>query len=357
MEDKDVYRRLAQRLDTLPNGFPATESGVELNLLAKLFTPPEAALASQMGLRYAPAKEIANKAGVDSAEARRTLKDMARKGLIRVRRGEGQLIFALLPFVVGFYEEQLPRLDAELAELTEQYFQEIGGRTILDTSPPIHRVIPVGEAIPFDLEIFTHESAAAIVESAKSWGVRDCICRVQQELIGNECEYPVEVCLVMAPVEGAFQGDGPTRPLTKEEALEVLREAEEAGLVHSTGNFRDQHFYICNCCPCCCGVLRGLTEYGVPTAVARSAFRSTVDADLCIGCEDCVDRCPVGALSVDEVCTVDRTRCLGCGVCVSVCPTGALSMERLPDDQVEPPPANLKEWGMRRAQARGIALE
>ena len=70
----DVYRKLAQRLDAMPNGFPATESGVELRLLAKVFEPAEAALASVMKLTYEPAAEIGPRAGLDAETAERMLK-------------------------------------------------------------------------------------------------------------------------------------------------------------------------------------------------------------------------------------------------------------------------------------------
>jgi electron transport complex protein RnfB len=124
---EDVYRKLAQRLDAIPNGFPVTDSGVELRLLAKIFTPEEAALAAAMHLHREPAAAIAARAGVDPREAYVTLKAMSRKGQIRAGRKEGQLAFGLLPFVVGIYEEQLPRLDEELARLFEQYFVEAQG--------------------------------------------------------------------------------------------------------------------------------------------------------------------------------------------------------------------------------------
>ncbi len=356
--NEEVYRRLAQRLDTIPNGFPATESGVELRLLARIFAPQEAALAAEMRLGYEPAEIIATRVGVSAEEAYRTLKEMARKGLIRARRGEGGLVFALLPFVVGFYEGQLRRMDEEMAVLVEQYFREIGGRTILDAPPPVHRVLPVEEAIPYDLEVFPYERAAALIESARSWGVRDCICRTQKRLVGEGCDYPLETCLVMAPVEGAFAGDELTRPLTKEQALEILRMTEEVGLVHTTGNFRDRHFYICNCCPCCCAVLRGLTEFHVPTAVARSGFRSVVDAEACIGCGACVERCHFGALSLPEdVAVVDPDRCLGCGVCAPACPADAIHLERRPTGEAPPIPATIEEWMLHRAEARGLPTE
>lgn len=354
----EVYRKLAQRLDKLPNGFPSTPSGVELRLLAKIFTPEEAALAAEMRLRYESAEEIAARAGFDPQVAYPLLKGMARKEMIQARRVDGKLVFMLLPFVVGIYEGQVQRMDAELAALAEQYFTEVGGRTILDAAPPIHRVIPVQQAVPFDLEVFPYEQAAAIVESARSWGVRDCICRVQKGAIGQPCSYPLETCLIMAPVEGAFPEGGTTRPITKEEALRILRTAEEAGLVHSTGNFQDRHYYICNCCPCCCAVLRGLLEFSVPSAVARSAFRAAVDETTCLGCGACVERCHFGALTLPgDVAVVDPLRCLGCGVCTTACPTEALRLERRPGEEVVEPPANIEEWMLRRAQARGIPWE
>ncbi len=370
---EEVYRKLAQRLDAIPNGFPATESGVELRLLAKIFTPEEAALAATMRLTREPAADIAARAGVDHKAAYRTLKGMIRKGLARVKKEKGQLIFGLMPFVVGIYEEQLPRMDAELATLFEQYYQETQGIGITQDAPAVHRVIPVEEVIPFDLEIFPYERASELLEGAKSWGVRDCICRVQQRLIGKGCDHPVENCLMFAPVEGVFDHGETTRAITKEEALRILHEAEEAGLVHSTGNYRNRHYYICNCCTCCCGILRGVAEFGIPTAVARSDFYAVVDPEMCAGCSDCVERCQFGALSVpDDVpstssgrapstssghcCVVDYVRCVGCGLCATACPTGALHLERRPEGEVPPPPADIKEWMVQRAEKRGISV-
>jgi len=354
---EDVYRRLAQRLDAIPNGFPSTESGVELHLLAKMFTPEQATLASVMRLTDEPAIDIAARAGIDPKTAYRTLKGMVRRGLIRVKKGKGQLLFGLMPFAVGFYEEQLPRMDKELAELVEEYIQESRGAGLVRPDPAVHRVIPVEEAVPFELGIFPYEQATEIVEQAKAWGVRECICRVQRRLIGKGCDHEVENCLVFAPVEGIFDHGDVTRAITKDEAMRILHETEEAGLVHSTGNYRDGHFYICNCCTCCCGVLRGVAEFGIPTAIAHSDFHAVVDAELCIGCGDCVERCQFGALTVpDDVCEVDYTRCVGCGLCVGVCPADALRLERRPEGETAPLPVDEKEWMTWRARERGISM-
>jgi len=355
---EDVYGKLAQRLDAIPNGFPPTESGVELLLLAKIFTPEEAALASVMRLTRESATDIAGRVGMEPEIAYPILKGMARKGLILAKKGEGELIFRLMPFVVGIYEEQLPRLDQELATLFEEYYRETkGGGELMKAAPPGHRVIPVEEAIAFEPEIFPYERASQLLEEAKAWGVRECICRVQQRLVGKGCDRHVENCLVFAPIEGAFDHSDVTRGISKEEALQILRETEDEGLVHSTANYRHGPYYICNCCTCCCGFLRSVAEFSIPTAIARSDFRAVVDVDECVGCEDCVERCQFEALSVlEEVCVVDYARCVGCGQCTTVCPSDAVRLERRPEGEVPLPPADRKEWMSERAKERGIAI-
>ncbi len=343
-----VYGLLARRLDALPNRFPATKSGVELRLLRKLFTLEEAVLACEMGLAPEPVAGIASRAGVDPREARNDLKKMAAKGLIDLRRGEGEFAFALKPFVVGFYETQLPRMDEELAALFDQYFTETQGGILRDV-PALHRVIPVGQAVPFQIEIHPYERASALLEGALSWGVRDCICRVQQRLLGKGCDRPVETCLVFAPMENAFARSKVDRVITKEEALQILLATEEAGLVHTAGNYRDGIDYICNCCTCCCGILRGISEFGIMTAAARSDFHMVVETDRCSGCGNCLERCQFNALSTpDGIVVVDYNKCMGCGLCVAACSTDALHLERRPSGEMSRLPANINEWRSQR---------
>ena len=143
--------------------------------------------------------------------------------------------------------------------------------------------------------------------------------------------------------------------LTKQEALDTLRRSAEAGLVHSVSNNQEGLTYICNCCTCSCGVLRGLAELGMANAVARSAFVNTVDANLCQGCGLCEDACQFEALEVEEMAIVNAFRCLGCGVCVLECPEGALGLVRRPEDEVLPPPVTEEDWRAERLIARGIS--
>jgi Na+-translocating ferredoxin:NAD+ oxidoreductase subunit B len=345
----DIYRQLAQRLDALPNRFPASQSGVEYRLLKKIFTEEEAALACVMHLAAEPAADIASRAGMGIKQTRDTLKRMVAKGLIDLKKGEGQFAYAVRPFVVGFYEGQLPRMDIEMAGLFEEYFRETQGGILRDT-PALHRVIPIGKAIPFQVEIHPYERATELLEGALSWGVRDCICRKQQQLLGKGCSKPIEACLVFAPIRNAFDRSKVDRAITKEEALEILRRTEEAGLVHSSGNYRNGIEYICNCCTCCCGIMRGIAEYGISGAIARSDFHIAIENELCSGCGVCVDRCQFHALSVpDGIIAADDHRCMGCGLCVLVCPTEALHLNRRQEGEVLPPPIDINDWRTQRS--------
>jgi len=351
--EEEVYRQLAERLDALPNGFPPTQSGVEVRLLKHLFTMEEARLACVMSLVPEASADIAGRVHGDPNEIRNTLKKMGAKGLIDIRKGDGQFGFALKPFVVGFYETQLPRMDAQMAVLFEQYYQETQGGIVREV-PSLHRVIPVGKAIPFQIEIHSYERASDLLERAQSWGVRSCICRKQQQLLGKGCGRPEETCLVFAPVKNAFDRSAVDRAVTKEEALRILRDTEEAGLVHTAGNYRDGIDYICNCCTCCCGILRGIAEYGHLNAVARSDFRITVESDRCTGCGDCIERCQFHALSVpDTSVAIEHIHCMGCGLCVAGCPTEALQLERRPAGEVPLTPADINEWRTQRLEERG----
>jgi electron transport complex protein RnfB len=354
MED-NAYMRLAEALDALPNGFPPTEDGAELRLLTKLFTPDEAELAAQLRFAKETPEAIARRLGRDKGAIRQELKGLARKGLIAAGKTPEGLAYGLLPFVVGIYEMQAGRVDVELASLFEDYYQVAFGRA-LAIEPSVHRVIPVNESVRMDLAIEPFESVSDIVARAKAWGVLDCICRTQTMLVGKPCIHPLDVCMTMSRVPGAFDNNPVIQALSQEEALATLERAARAGLVHSVSNNQEGLWYICNCCTCSCGILRGLSELGIANAVAHSSFvNSVVDETLCTACGLCLEYCQFEALSLDgfEI-QVDEVRCVGCGVCVQFCQDEVLALVERPLDAVKPVPATEAEWRARRAVARGI---
>lgn len=350
------YKNLAERLDALPNGYPPTDDGAELRILEYLFTPDEAALAAQLRLTQETPAQLAERIGGDVKTLRDQLKGMARRRLITAGRTDDGLGYGLMPFAVGFYETQVHTINAEFARLFEDYYQKAFGQ-MLTITPQIHRVVPIEQSIQVDMEVRPFESAADIVAQSKAWGVTDCICRKQQALIGQPCDHPVDVCMVFSDRPGTFDGSPAVRALTQDGAMDTLRRAADAGLVHSVSNSRDGNHYICNCCTCSCAVLRGMAELGMANVVARSAFVNQVDEDLCIGCGTCVERCQFDALTLDGVVVVDKMRCVGCGVCVITCPVDALSMVRRPENEIAPTPATEHEWMTTRAAARGLDFD
>jgi len=353
------YERLAKVLDTIPNGYPPADDGSHLKVLEWIFTPEEAELASKLKLSGETLDEISTRLNQPKEELGKLLDLMLEKGQINswVSKRAGARKYGLFPFAVGIYEEQLNRMDAEFAQIFEQYFShENGFRKLVKTKPVIFQVIPVNQSVSTELEIHSLEKAEELIESSASWGVRECICRKQKDLIGEGCDYPRSVCLAFAPnKENAFDNDELTKSITKEESLRLLREAEEAGLVHCTYNVQSGRTFICNCCTCCCGILRGVENLENPREYIKTDFIMTVNANLCTGCESCVDRCQFDALSVPEdVCVVDTKRCIGCGVCALVCPEGALELVRDESPGKLEQPTNQLDWMTQRAMSRGV---
>jgi len=344
--DQDAFSRLARSLDALPNRFPTAEDGSDLRLLRKLFSAEEADLAADLLPGFETPAEIAARLGRDTRETTDRLREMARKGLIEMGKTlQGRLGFRLMPFVVGIYEEQVGRIDAELAELFEAYFHN-AFRQVLEIQPALHRVIPVGESIPNSMEVLPFESVTGLVDRMQAWGVLDCICRKQKALIGEACDHPVDVCMAFSTTPGAFDGGSLVRALDREGALRTLRRAADAGLVHTVSNNQTDVWYICSCCTCSCGILRGMADLGLANVVARSAFINQVDQARCLGCGDCLEACMFEALEVDECARVSVTRCVGCGVCVNACQEGALGLARREDAVL--PPLDTAAWGSAR---------
>jgi electron transport complex protein RnfB len=351
MTDRTPHQLLAEQLDRLPNGFPPAADGSHIRLLAYLFSAEEAALAAELSTEPETPRVIASRLDRDPGMIRAQLKEMARKGLITAGRAADGLGYCLMPFVVGIYEMQAGRIDSELAKRFEDYFQAAFQKASA-IQPPFHRVVPVQESVKADISIAPFESAAGIISRAAAWGVTDCICRKQTALIGRPCPHPVEACMILSSTPGAFHGRKGVRELTQPEALALLRSVAEAGLVHSVSNTREGNWYICNCCTCSCGILRGMAESGIASVIAHSGFVCRVDESACSACGVCTERCPFGAITVDGTARVDAIRCAGCGVCTVECPNDALTLVRRGEGEIPLPPLDEATWRRERMEWR-----
>ena len=345
-----IYEHLAEALDKLPNGFPRTPSNVEIRLLKKIFSPEEASLACQLGGSMETCAIISERIGLSAEQAEAKLMKMAERGLLWRADREGKSLFRLAPFVVGIYEDQLESMDHELAHLVEAYLANGGAAGIMKPQPAIHRVVPANKATKSEW-ILPYDDVKAILMGSRSFSLRDCVCRVQQKHMGHECDFPLRTCLSFSAVERPSDRDS----VSREEAIAFLDGAEELGLVHTVSNVMRGIGYVCNCCGCCCGLLRGITDWGIANSVAHANYYADIDRQECVGCGTCRERCQVHAiLEDDEFFVVDRQKCIGCGLCVTGCPNGAARLERKPDNEIVPPPVDFETWEGQRLRSRGL---
>jgi len=350
--NQDIYKKLAQHLDDLPAGYPTTESGVELRILRRLFTPTEAELATHLTVLPEEARVIARRARIPVAEANQRLQIMEQKGLIYSNhpRDGGAPKYSAAPFVVGIWEFQVGRLTPELVHDFDEYSPYL--LKIWEKTPQL-RTIPVGQSIDAQMEIMAYEQAEEIVHSHSNISVAPCICREEKGTIGESCGKPLETCLSFGSAAAYYQRNGLGRTISQEEALEILDLANDAGLVLQPGNSQNASF-ICCCCGDCCGVLRNLNQHPQPASVIASAFFAKVIEDECTSCGLCETRCQMDALDFEEyIPEINLDRCIGCGLCVSTCPTEALVMERKVEEERPFIPKNTVMTHLQLARARG----
>jgi electron transport complex protein RnfB len=326
----DYYRKLQEKLDTHPAGAPATDNFD--TILRLMFSPEEAEIASYLNFTLQPLRKLAQKTGVEAGKLRGVLDGLADRVTIFSRMDKnGEPRYSLVPTIPGLFEfpfmkkELTPNWE-ELADLWHRYHTEALGNAFAGTDSPLTRVVPVQRTIPMATEVMPYEQVSELVANSNYIALTDCACRVSV----RGCDKPLDVCLVFGSVGQFLVEKGRARAIDKDEAIRVLNYAEDAGLVHCTGNTKDGASVICNCCGCCCTLLRGITVLDNPNGVAYSGYIVDYKVDECIGCWSCLeDRCPVKAVTEDgDVVAVDRSRCIGCGLCASVCPTEALSMIR-----------------------------
>jgi NAD-dependent dihydropyrimidine dehydrogenase PreA subunit len=296
---------------------------------------------------------IARRGRIPVAEAARQLEAMDRKGLIFGTPRPGKPAqYRIAQFVVGFWEGQVNHLDRELARDFEEYLPALVDLGVWRKAPQL-RTIPVSRSLSYRTEVMSYEQAEVLLRGQTTIGLMNCICRQQQHLLDKGCAKPPESCLAfgMAAEHGIRLGRA--RPIGSEEALDVLRRAEQAGLVLQPANARAPLF-LCTCCGCCCAVLRSLKRHAKPATVVASAFMAKLDAGACKGCGACVERCQMEALRVsDGVAVLNQDRCIGCGLCVTTCPAHALSLSRKEAGSQPAVPRDILETSMKLGRARG----
>ena len=329
----EIYTKLREFLDKLPAGYPETPTGIEIKILKKLFTEEEARVT--VGLLPFPeeVEQIARRLGVEVGPLTERLDEMARRGLVFRMRRQGSVLYRPAAFMIGLYEYSVKRIDRELAALYSEYYETAYLDEMGASEVPGFKVIPVEENLAADNVLLPYHKLKESIRAARRIAVTDCVCRKESKLLGHGCEFPIESCLSFGVAAEYYIESGLGREIDAEEAIRILEQTDALGLVHAGAN--SKHLSnICNCCPCCCASMKGITQRGHDKHRYMNAiFEAVVDEEACTECEVCLDRCPVGAIAIEETAGVDRDKCLGCGVCATVCPTDAIRLILRPDAQ------------------------
>jgi Pyruvate/2-oxoacid:ferredoxin oxidoreductase delta subunit len=288
---------------------------------------------------------LQKKAGLSCTVLVARVNRLAAEGLVMAYTADNQPVYERANPIYMTEQQVRKAEDTPRRDFYARFFNQIliGEAAIAaPTRTPYYRVLPVemavtgvqgGRVIPIDVPIPDPRGvlpldvvSEMIRRDARLIGVADCYCRRARRLVGEGCDHPVETCLVFNKGAESLIEHGTARRIELDEALRIVADAEQRGLVHNVDNCEGTIGSICNCCSCCCVLLR-TWQRGLTNADSPSRYRVTFNAERCQQCGACVARCPTGARSLDDgLLTINDERCLGCGLCVAGCPQGANAM-------------------------------
>jgi len=343
---EQLYEQLGDLFNQI--GFGSRSCPELYDLLRYLFTEDEARVTLKIS-PFAPEapEQVAARLGDDPERISNLLDKMADKGLIYCSQRGDEKWYKTIQLVPGIFELQFMKGEVtprakELAKLFDAYFHSSKGEVPKpdSTKTPMvsfARVIPIEKTVETSMEVFPYEQAKSYIDNAKTITVSVCYCRHEKRLLDQGCDFPDDVCLQFDSFASFVKERGFGREITRDEAHEIMKRSSEAGLVATSSNTRDRIDFICNCCTCCCGVLRSVKESRAPVRAVASNYLAEVKSDECTGCAECVDRCQMDAITMeDDMASVEMEKCIGCGVCVPTCPVEAILLTGRADMQ-EPP--------------------
>ncbi|MHA2006845.1 MAG: ATP-binding protein [Promethearchaeota archaeon] len=343
--EDDVYRKLQIYLDSLPVDYPKTESGVELRILKHLFTPQEAEIALNLKIIPQEPKTMFRpfkRKGWTLEQFSESLLTMAKKGSINwIQRRDGTNNYGITPFAVGFFDFQIDMLTEDFAKDFEHFMDEGFISAMLENGILQMRTIPVEKSVSIEHNVSNFDEIKTIIEDIdKTLYLTECICRQEKDVLGQGCHHPKETCIAIGVNPKIFLEQG--REISKEEALEVLKMAQDKGMVISPSNTQSP-FVICCCCGCSCIFLSNIKKFANPAQYVNSNYCIKVEEEMCSGCAECVTSCHMEANIINNkgISETNLGYCIGCGVCVPTCPTKARYLIKRQSEMI--PPKNFTE--------------
>ncbi len=355
MDQQDIYQRLADHLSNVGMGYPVRETLLEILMENLDPTEAEIALALPTGrIPLAPASvsEIGSRLSMQREDLEGALERLVEKGfLFAGPASDGEMGYALLHVGFGFPQTYFWKGEdtehaRKMARLVAKYFNRQVTTEAYGGETKQYRYIPVAEAVKPDLQaVFPVQLMEQVIGDARRIAVAHCPCRVSYKLLGRGCEHPTEVCMKFDELADFVVERGLARELTKQEALDVIRLAEESGLVHFVDNAEGHIKHNCNCCGCACWNVGNIRRRKIPRdAIMATYFMRGTDTDECTGCGECAEICPVEAVQMsDGEPIIDTEWCIGCGVCATVCENDAVVLTVREDKIGERPAATFQE--------------
>jgi ferredoxin len=340
---KDIFDELSERL-----GAPGSKHFPRI--LKAMMTPEEANILL-LTPTPTPAQEIAAKLNTDVKTLQPMLDDMEQRQVIR-RAGPAYVspgnIVAFHHGAIGWIRQDL--IDKVYPMWGDFFFEE--WRDILvdgfierkkKGALGAHRVVPAYKALRASPnikpeQILWYEDMEQVLRRSERITFMMCGCRG----LWRKCDNPIETCLQVQFPTGQTRkrelGEfiKPPRDVTFEEAMAIIDNCEDLGLVHIPLNTSHGDLF-CNCCDDCCMVINPMLHRGggvIWDILSPSRYRAVVNQELCSGCQTCVERCKFDAIEMQPVpgtkklkSKVINEHCLGCGACVVKCPKGAVTLE------------------------------
>ncbi|MFX1366330.1 MAG: ATP-binding protein [Promethearchaeota archaeon] len=360
-ESDDQYKKAAEILNKAGGGgYPVTNTIIDILKININEQDLDLIMAFEKNISQTM-EQLMESSGLSEEQILMKADNLAKRGvLFNQPNRNGIMVYRLLPIARQFEYNFMKKLDKteenlQLANVFERYHEENRElvksnidrfKTVFKTRPPIDRTVPIREnrETGEELNIIVNEELEApieqilptqkieeLIEKYDEIAVGNCFCRQHSEFIGNPCKQIdlIPSCFTLGKSARHTSNHGFSKLVSKEEALKILKQCEEAGLVHKAyhlhGDTNKEEVAVCNCCSCCCLNARGCLIF--PTANATN-YLAEIDPDLCIGCGTCIEKCHNKAIELNDDNKAERIEeyCIGCGVCAYFCPENAISL-------------------------------